>query len=280
MELPLYLPSSEGHLAAILGIPARPNGTLVLMLTGGSRQGRTHRNRMWVKAARRLGQEGVFTLRLDLPGVGDSEGRARQFDMEDPLGLPVSQAVNEVVRETGAGRVLLVGSCFGARACLAAAPLISQATDLLYVVAPPLMRKKPLLARAYRAGYWRITRRIAAAKRILPAPPRWDPEKLQQLRRPISPQFAKPLLAFTRQHGGTVLFLFGERDAFLHEITTTLDRLGRKLPPGSTALQVIPGMELHAFSEIRAQEETIQFTTEWVRARLREPALAPSRVPD
>lgn len=278
MEIPLYLATSEGHLAAILGIPARPNGTLVLMLTGGSRHGRSHRNRMWVKVARLLEQDGVVTLRLDLPGVGDSEGRPRKFDMEDPLGLPVSQAVNEVVRETGVGRVLLVGSCFGARACLAAAPLIPKATDLLFVVAPPLIRKKPFLARAYRAVFWRLTARISLARRILPPPPRWDPEKLQRLRRPISRHFSRPLLTFTHKQGGKVTFLFGERDAFLHEMTTALDRLGRKLPPGSTRLEVVSGVELHAFSELKAQEETIRISAEWVRARLGETAQAPSRV--
>lgn len=271
MELPFYLPTSEGRLAAILGVPDRANGTLVVMLTGGSRHGRAHRNRMWVKAARGLEEDGVLTLRMDLPGVGDSEGRPRRFDMENPLGEPVSQAVNEVVRETRVGRVLLMGSCLGARACLAAAPLIPTATDLLYVVAPPLVRKRPFLARAYKAGHWRLTRWVPITKRILPHPARWDPEQLQRLDRPISQRFSRPLLAFTRERGGKVLFLFGEKDPFLGEITTALDRLGRRLPPGSTELQVVPGVELHAFSEIRAQEETIRISSDWVRARLREP---------
>lgn len=276
MELPLYLSTSEGQLAAVLGVPERANGTLVVMLTGGSRHGRAHRNRMWVKAARRLEDVGVFTLRMDLPGVGDSEGRSRRFNMENPLGEPVSQAVNEVVRETGVGRVLLVGSCFGARVCLAAAPLVPTATDLLYVVAPPLVRKRPFLARAYKAGHRRLTRWVPFSKRILPHPARWDPENLQRLDRPVSPHFSRPLLAFTRERRGQVLFLFGERDPFLSEITTALDRLGRRLPQDRISLQVVPGLELHAFSDIRAQEETIRITTDWVRGRLLEPIGSPS----
>jgi pimeloyl-ACP methyl ester carboxylesterase len=267
-EVPLFLPSDAGHLAAILGIPAGPSRILVVLLTGGSRHGRGHRNRMWVKVARGLRADEVFTLRLDLPGVGDSEGRPRQFSMEDPLSVPISQAVGTVVRDTGVDRVLLVGSCFGARACLAAAPLIPEATDILFIAAPPLVRKIPLRSRTYKAGYSRVTARLPRTKRILPLPRRWDFETLQRLERPVSRAFSKPLLAFTRERRGTVLFLFGENDVFLYEMRTALDRLASRLPPGSTDLRIVPGAELHAFSEIRAQDETIRITMEWVRARL------------
>jgi pimeloyl-ACP methyl ester carboxylesterase len=270
MEIPLYLPTDSGHLAAVLGLPDVPNGTLLLLLTGGSRHGRVHRNRMWVKVARALDAHGVSTLRLDLPGVGDSEGNPRRFDLEESLGPPITRAVQQVVEETGTTQVLLAGSCTGARAALSAAPLIPAATDVLYVVAPTLARKPPKLKRSYKRAYLRLTRWGGLPKRVLPPPRRWDPERPQPLDKPTSSTFSRPLLEFIRR--GTVLFVFGERDLFLPEIRTTLARLDTQLPPDRVELRVVPGMDLHAFREIPAQQRMIEIATGWALSRVREPA--------
>jgi pimeloyl-ACP methyl ester carboxylesterase len=276
VDVAVYLETDEGRLAGIVGLPRDPLGILVVLLAGGSLHGRSHRNRMWLRAARALERDGFSTLRLDLPGVGDSDGRLRRFDLEDPFGLPVSQAVRRVVRDTGATRVLMAGTCLGARVSLASAPLIPEATDVLYVAAPTLTRRPPVFGRAYKRAYIRITGWGRLARRLLPAPRRWDLEDPQNANRPISPSFSGPLVEFTQR--GRVLFLFGERDKFIHDLRSAMARLGPKLPSGRIEIRVIPGMELHSFKDIPAQDRTIETTLDWVRSRTREVLPEPSRL--
>ncbi len=76
-------------------------------------------NRTWVEAARRWAQQGVATLRLDMPGIGDSDGdedvyRTREYVYDPVLRDAAIAALEELERDGVASEFLLAGLCSGA----------------------------------------------------------------------------------------------------------------------------------------------------------------------
>src|SRR5262252_3721571 len=82
-EQALTLPSPGGRLFGIYTPPdpsAPPAGHCVILLT----RPRSHRNRIWVEAARRLAVRGFAAFRFDYHGTGDSEGASAYLDPNQP----------------------------------------------------------------------------------------------------------------------------------------------------------------------------------------------------
>ena len=75
----ISLPAGEA--AAIITEPlgATAADLSVLFLSGGSDR-RIGANRMWVDAARSWAALGVTSVRVDAPGIGDSDGDERAWD--------------------------------------------------------------------------------------------------------------------------------------------------------------------------------------------------------
>jgi alpha-beta hydrolase superfamily lysophospholipase len=120
VETPLAIPHARGQMAAILTSPAQPTPSgvcAVLLNTGAVR--RTGPSRLWVEVARRWALEGVPSLRLDLPGIGDAEGPVVAYP-EDSLfhddGLldAVAAALDAMTERGTDRRFLLLGLCSGA----------------------------------------------------------------------------------------------------------------------------------------------------------------------
>src|ERR1041385_8933292 len=119
-EYPVFVPMGSEHLCAVVCVPAAGLEDVgVILLTGGNCT-RIHRNRMWVRAARRLAASGFPSVRLDYRGVGDSTGVAR-FDMETPFDADAIAAGEFLRRATGVSRLMTVATCFGGRSAIAAA---------------------------------------------------------------------------------------------------------------------------------------------------------------
>ena len=108
--------------AALFGILTEPPaGTLrathglLFLNAGGVRH--TGPNRMWVESARRWAAQGVPSLRLDLPGIGESEGPEsldvpslyREFLIEQ-----IAAAIDSLRRTAGIKRFTVIGLCSGA----------------------------------------------------------------------------------------------------------------------------------------------------------------------
>jgi alpha/beta superfamily hydrolase len=119
-ETPMTIGQPVGDLVGILTQPADgPVSDLCVVLLNAGAIRRTGPNRMWVEAARRWAQRGVPTLRLDVEGVGDSDGDIE--DYRDDEGLYVPKLVPQVLaaidalQQAGVGeRFALVGLCSGA----------------------------------------------------------------------------------------------------------------------------------------------------------------------
>lgn len=120
-ETPVYF----GHGAETLfGILTRPTGSErgegVVLLYGGGYNMSANIDQFWARIARRVAAEGFHVLRFDHHGNGDSTGVVDAFDHRHPFDADLEAAV-DWMRAQGLDRILLVGDCLGARACLVCA---------------------------------------------------------------------------------------------------------------------------------------------------------------
>jgi pimeloyl-ACP methyl ester carboxylesterase len=110
---------SAGSMFGILAEPALPtahgDSCVLLLNAGGVRH--TGPNRMWVEAARRWAAVGVASLRLDLCGVGESDGE-QNLDIprlyQEHLVDEVELAMDSLRSLRGFQRFVAVGLCAGA----------------------------------------------------------------------------------------------------------------------------------------------------------------------
>ncbi|CAN5235486.1 hypothetical protein BH20ACT24_BH20ACT24_08730 [soil metagenome] len=111
---PLFVPFRGDHLAAVVTTPDETARGLVVFLQGAGGATRTHRYRLWTRAARRLASDGIASVRMDYRGIGDSTG-AYAFEMAAP---PVEEAltvITLVLDRLGLDAFGVVGNCIGAR---------------------------------------------------------------------------------------------------------------------------------------------------------------------
>ena len=123
IENPVTFESDGLTLAGILGMPSelepKRRGVVLIHGWGGYRIGP---GRLLVQTARRLNAEGFFTLRFDLRGRGDSEGRADTVCLDDMIADTVA-AVEFLSRQKEVQDVVLLGICSGSNVAVGAATL-------------------------------------------------------------------------------------------------------------------------------------------------------------
>jgi pimeloyl-ACP methyl ester carboxylesterase len=118
-ETPVYVEREVGRLFGVLSEPLAGRRELCAVLLNAGPQRHTGPNRMWVEAARRWATRGVPTLRIDLEGIGESDGDAAALVRVANLYVPgyVEQAVAALDMLEARGlprRFVLVGLCAGA----------------------------------------------------------------------------------------------------------------------------------------------------------------------
>jgi pimeloyl-ACP methyl ester carboxylesterase len=198
----------------------------------------------------------MYVLRLDYPGVGHSSGDPHIFDLEPPPAWPMEAACRFLLDETPVRRLILAGSCFGARIALSVAAEMDRVVSVA-MVAPPILFRGPSRARRW----------LWSAGRVLgPLLPDRATEDLTRQRfhenapteRRVSPSFAAaigPVLARC-----PVYFLCGTDDVEWEELRFALDELD--LPEDRYELEVVPGI-LHAFRSVEVQDLTIDRLAAW-----------------
>jgi alpha-beta hydrolase superfamily lysophospholipase len=117
-ERPVFVDGPSGPLFGILTEPLAGHRELTGLLLNAGPQRRTGPNRMWVEIARRWAAQGVSTLRLDLAGIGDSEGDprvlARVAEFYKPTYAEQARAALEMLAERGLPqRFVTLGLCAG-----------------------------------------------------------------------------------------------------------------------------------------------------------------------
>jgi len=108
-----------GSIFGILAEPSpeiQPSECCVLFLNSGAVR-HTGPNRMWVEAARRWAARGVMSLRLDLQGIGESDGE-QNLDVaslyQEQLVTQVELVMDSLRSRLGVRRFAAIGLCSGA----------------------------------------------------------------------------------------------------------------------------------------------------------------------
>ncbi|WP_215409296.1 hydrolase 1, exosortase A system-associated [Janthinobacterium sp. JC611] len=140
---------AQARLVGILSLPEAPGPRGVVIVTGGP-QYRVGSHRQFVLLARALAARGTPVLRFDLRGMGDSEGRARDYRAAGP---DIAGALAQFFAAVPALReVVLWGLCDGATA--AACHATSDARVSALVLLNPWVRSSAGLARATLRHYY------------------------------------------------------------------------------------------------------------------------------
>jgi pimeloyl-ACP methyl ester carboxylesterase len=118
-ETPVFLDRRAGRLFGVLSEPLGERRELCAVLLNAGPQRHTGPNRMWVEIARRWAARGVPTLRIDLTGIGDSDGDSVALARVASLYVPgyvqeVGAALEMLLARGLPSRFLLLGLCSGA----------------------------------------------------------------------------------------------------------------------------------------------------------------------
>jgi hypothetical protein len=166
-EEPFVHDVRSGRLFGILAEPGGPPADLCAVLLNAGPQRRVGPNRMWVQSARRWAARGVPSLRIDLDGIGDADGRPagwrEQAAFYEPQHVEYVKDVLARLRTEGFGRrFILIGLCSGANWAF------NAALDDESVVAALLINPRALLWKP-----WIETDRETRKFRKLASPQMW-----------------------------------------------------------------------------------------------------------
>jgi hypothetical protein len=118
-EIAFFAPTDEAPVAAVLCLPdERPRG--IVMTLPGTGLHRTIGSNLCARAAVRLAEHNLASIRFDYHGAGDSPGLLAEWRLSDlESATNQARAVLEVARETvGAREFALIGTCYGSRVSL------------------------------------------------------------------------------------------------------------------------------------------------------------------
>jgi pimeloyl-ACP methyl ester carboxylesterase len=260
-EQPIFVPYRDGHIAGVVTTPDASPRALVLLLTGWGAT-RSHRGRIWTRAARALADRGIASVRFDYPGIGDSSGTAKPSVDAPPVGeaTAVLEAARRVVGDVD---VALVGNCIGAKTAFSVAARVPECRAVVGVLLRKagdiVERGRPSRGRRAVKGALR-GRRDQRLKRLLRGVA--SPFRRRQLR------FIPDVEAVLRSRACLLLFL-GDR--------TPADRLARDVAAltrkgggaGRAEVQHVQTPPIVGFRiPVRLQGGLIDGVVEWLDAEL------------
>lgn len=258
LDVPVFIPTAREGVAGVVTVPASADADVAVILMAGRARDRAHRNGMWVRTAHELAARGLYALRLDYPGVGNSTGDPEVFDLEEPPAWAVRDACRFLFERTPVRRVLLAATCFGGRVALHAAPDIDE-VEAIAVIASPVYARGPTLRTRLRALGNRFRR---SEPQVVESSMRNRAQQQREVGPPVeqrvSPAFARALTRFLRR--GTAYFLYAEDDFVTAELRFALEQL--RPDPTRYQLDVLPG-DLHTFRSLAAQQTTIDLVVAW-----------------
>jgi hypothetical protein len=229
-------------------------------------------NRMWVELARRWAAKGVPSLRLDLEGLGDSDGDDSRFADVGELYIPqlvdqVQTAIDVVEAQGIAQRFVLTGLCSGAywsfhgalRDERVAAAFMVNPRTLFWDASQETLRY--LRRGLFQPASWRMVVRGDVQRSRVGNVIREAPRSL--LRRAVARVQAMGdgdqvdlVFDLLRDGGKQLLFVFSENEP-LHEELERQGRLPRNERWPNIKLELIPGRD-HTlrphYSQERAHE--------------------------
>ena len=258
-EYPVFVPVGDHHIAAIVTIPEGDPRGVVVFTTGGGGAPRSQRFRLWTKAARELALQGIASVRMEYPGVGDSTGIGRIG-----LGwskLPVDDVI-EVARfamsVVGTDQLGLCGNCAGARSSIRAADSLPECRSLA------LFWLKPLASvdRGTRKG----SRRAHQVVRRLPAPIKGVLAKAYWKGQSRAGHGVGVAETLRKAADGRDLLLIETKSDLAGEIPAVMDELQGTSNGNRVAFHRFESTSMQAFQSPAEQEITVSMVTEWFDA--------------
>lgn len=160
METPTSIESKYGNMFLIEHCDegSKPKSWVIALNSG--LQCRTGPRRLYVHLARHLAEDGYGVTRVDLPGVGDSDGPTppTHFDLHDPTNV---RDVVEYVKKTHQPTdIILLGLCAGARAAIKAAQLNAEVSGVI-ALSMPTYTASPGSARSPEEPKYRLSKSVA-----------------------------------------------------------------------------------------------------------------------
>ena len=291
---PVYFPNGSDTYCGIISAPTSgtTNSTGVVLLAGtGAGTGTIGRNRMWVTMARTLAASGITVLRFDYAGVGDSTGEMIGYDLDTPA-IDALQAAFDLLSSRGLERVMVVGTCYGARTALAGSVGDSRIAGIHLLVPPVKSNTKGSAGAdhlARHAGSAELARRAVSPRTIMrmikskgarKAARRLVSVKAQRTAaavagssspghdqdRKASQGFERPLHRLLAD-GVPIHILFGMDDFYWTQFRDAAQgRLGEDLDHYKDLIRVetIQGT-LRGFPTVRVQDLAVESVVNWVR---------------
>ncbi|MBA3728545.1 MAG: alpha/beta fold hydrolase [Actinobacteria bacterium] len=259
---PLFVPFRGDHLAAVVTTPEQTARGLVVFLQGAGGATRTHRYRLWTRAARRLAGDGIASVRMDYRGIGDSTG-AYAFEMEAP---PVEEAltvVTLVLDRLGLDGFGVVGNCIGARTAFGLAARTESCRSVACILP---MALGPVLERRGENG---VASLGASTAKLLPGRVAHWASRVRRL----GPFGGRPDLRFIPEvsiavRGGTkVLFLHGGTEESRQRLVAGAKALPAvALGEGASPVQIwrMPAEGTSGFRPLETQRVVVDSVTEWM----------------
>jgi pimeloyl-ACP methyl ester carboxylesterase len=289
-ETPVFFRAGDEHLFGIVTLPKTgATGTGLMMLTGGAVPISSGRNDMSVHLCRRLAGMGHTTFRFDYHGAGESTGVVERVELGTTHVQDTLAGVG-VLREHGARKIVLAGSCGGARNALSAAKDVPELQSLI-LFSLPLRELERVASRAHRraAREWSLWQYVRRALR----PKTWRGFFDRRLRR-VYLAFAKERIRAGRRRGTAsratrpgagitsptvqedliqvirrgipILLVYGDEDDYYKDfLRDQSERLGGILERGSdlVELKVFPG-KVHSFHTLELQKQLRALVYEWL----------------
>jgi pimeloyl-ACP methyl ester carboxylesterase len=291
-ETPIFIPAGGHQLFAVFTRSTTdPVGCAVIVLPAGTSPLSTARNRVPVRISRELASHGYHAVRVDYHGAGDSTGSLDVLS----LGEPFVEDVEGVVRwleSKGIRKIVLVGSCFGARTALAAAAEVEGLAGLVLMSMPVAdlgVGDRSSVAAALEWSFGTYVRRALRPQTIRGL---FDPHhrkiyaryaraKLRTLRSMgpdgrrssgprdwrdlTSPRLVASMRAVVRKRV-PVLILYGADDGYLLGFQQAREgELGKVLDGAGRTIQLItlPG-QVHGFTSLPVQDAAIELIIDWL----------------
>jgi pimeloyl-ACP methyl ester carboxylesterase len=254
-QLPVFVPSPTGAVAAVVTLPDREPRGLVVSLAGTGRPvviGST----FCARVSERLAGHDLASVRLDYCGVGDSPGFVSSWTPSDvEAATEQAEAVVSVVSEAlGVSRFAAVGTCYGSRVALS---LIERPSCVGAVcLAPPILEYGGWTRLGRQVGSRRafsFVRSNATLRRVIVVP----------LRRALGARKSASRLAGALAHldRARLVFLYGtpaESDHYSERARQSVEAAVATLTPEQRArfeLRMLPWGPLTNFDVLPAHDK-------------------------
>jgi pimeloyl-ACP methyl ester carboxylesterase len=289
-EQPVFFAAAGQTLFGVFTRPiVDPLGVAVVVLPGGGTPFTVNRNRLSVRLCRRLSAAGFHVMRFDYHGGGESSGVLQSIRLDRPFVEDLRGAVQWIAHQ-GVARLVLMGSCFGARTALATAvkePTVEAAILVslpLHDVARGERSSTPAdrirgryLRHAFHSDVLRgLFERRRRRKYVRYFRAKWG-AVWQRMRavftgtahdaiEPVSPSVLRALESLVERRA-RLLLLYGEEDGFYREfLHQKQGSLAGMLRRGGSRLEVrtLPG-RVHGFTRVSVQDEVLAAATAWLK---------------